>query len=118
MKQLIQFEHELYQQTTMKEGDWVPISVRRAKENKPELSSKEVEEAVTEFLNKHVTRELLERGIEEACEGSFEKKRLPGFLQWINRALADREEELKEKNIKWKDVSKRLGERCREFFFQ
>jgi len=120
MEQLIQFELQLHQKSTMNKGDWVPILVpTKQKVQKTELSTKEISKAVKKFTKKFLNQELLERAIEEACEGSFEKRKLGHFLSWVSKTINEMEEaqgELNELGLKWKDVTKSIGEISKEWF--
>jgi len=119
MKQLLMYEVDLYQTNSMQHGDWTPISVNRSKVKKPELSKKEASKAVTNFLDHFVTEDLLKRGIDEACNGSLEKRKLGIYMAWVSQTINQKEdlkEQLNDLGIAWKDVTKKIGERAKEYF--
>jgi len=119
MKQLIEMELELYQAQTLFPGDWEPIKVSKPKVAKAKPSSDELQAHATELIAKFLTPNVMLQGIEEACDGSFQKKHLGAYLAWLANFLskqADLQATVVERGLEWKDISKMFTDHAKEFF--
>jgi hypothetical protein len=71
------------------------------------------------LVQKYLTKELLEEGIEEVCKGSRQKKFIGSYLTWVVQKVQQIEalkSELDEVGLTWKDVSRKISDTAKEYY--
>jgi len=107
----------LYNTNTMKEGEWNPIVVSKAK-----TVSKEPDKIIqlgNEIAEKFATPDFLKQVVETCCDGSFERKRIGLYIISVVKLIGELKEVqalLEESGFKWKDLSKFVNQKAREFY--
>jgi hypothetical protein len=97
--------------------DWV-ITKPKPPQNAPVIKDPPIH---FQLVQKYVTEKFLQQGIEEVCDGSFEKRNIGNFTQWVETSLASNsklQQELRDNNVKWDKVSKEFKKRATGFFFR
>jgi hypothetical protein len=71
-----------------------------------------------DFVNRFVTLDRLERGIEEVCgENTPDIRQTGEFVKWIsNEVRREAQAELEAAGLKWKDVSKATVSAARQWW--
>jgi len=128
MAQLIQLEKGLYNQTTMKEGDWVPIHVPKHSKKKvealpsplpPAIIKDEIDQLCKQLEQTYLTKEILTGYVENICEGNYQNKSIAKFIHKGNDLLTRNkqlQEELLKSGIKFTDVGKQFKQTLKDFY--
>ncbi len=73
--------------------------------------------SVAEFVDLVVTEPRLEQGVQEACEGEYELRKIGPFIGWMCKDInKECQAELEASELKWKQVSKAVTQRVREWY--
>lgn len=77
----------------------------------------EVANNVNEFVNLFVTENRLNQGVEVACGGEFNPKKMGDFLKWVGGDIKKESvAELDASKLEWKDVSRRVSDVARDWY--
>lgn len=93
--------------------------VKRAKRNRPSLDP-EVLKSVEQFVEFSVTEARLNKGLDYLAEMGkpLEQKSTGDFLKWVGQDVKrECSTELETNDLKWKQVSKAVGDKAKGFFF-
>lgn len=118
MKQLLELEFVLYNNNSMKTGDWVPLKLGGGPK-KIKRTPEDLKALCENILSKYLTDQFYEDIITKYCNGDLSKKYLNVFLQQVPKILGSNEElskELNSQDIKWKDISKIVSDAARAYF--
>lgn len=84
---------------------------------KPVQIDPEIVKSVQEFADLFVTENRLNQGVEVACDGKFEMKKMGDFLKWFGGDVKkESTAELEAANLEWRDVGKEIMTRAREWY--
>jgi hypothetical protein len=92
------------------------VKTRAAVQIEPEVAS-----SIAEFVEMFVTEARLEQGVREVARGElvFEARLIGPFLGWFNKDVAkESTAELAAAKLEWKDVSKAVSSRAREWYLK
>lgn len=83
------------------------------------MKDSEIPAFTLNLIQKYLTKELLEEGIEEVCKGSRQKKFLGSYLTWVLQKVQEIQavrSELVEAGLTWKDVSRKISDTAKEYY--
>lgn len=73
--------------------------------------------SVVEFVDMVVTDARLDQGVQEACGGEYDIKKVGPFIGWISKDCAKEcQDELKASGLEWKQVSKDVARKARTWY--
>lgn len=73
--------------------------------------------SIAEFVDLVVTEARLEQGLQEACQGVIDIKRVGSFIGWVGKDVnKECQDELIASQLEWKDVSKPVATKAREWY--
>jgi len=87
------------------------------KQKKPVQIDPEKAASAQEFVDMVLPDPRLEQGLQEVCGGIADMKNTGQFLKWIGQDVKKEcQDELEASSLEWKDVSKMLSNRARDWF--
>lgn len=73
--------------------------------------------SITEFVDMVVTEARLDQGVQEACKGQYERKKIGPFIGWVIKDVSKEcQNELEASGLNWKQVAKTVTDRAREWY--
>ena len=79
----------------------------------------EVVESIDQFIELVVTPARLEQGVTEACKGEISNKMIGPFIGWVGKDVKkESTDELEAAGLEWKQVSKAVSQRAREWYME
>jgi hypothetical protein len=61
MRQLLEYGRVLYQVNTMKEGDWIPITVNTRRVTQPPPTENQLKQVASRLATQYITQQLVDR---------------------------------------------------------
>ncbi len=87
------------------------------KQKKPAQIDPEVAANIGQFTELFVTEARLEQGVQQACAGQLDMRRMGDFLQWFGQDVKkESSAELEASGLAWKDVSKAVTQKARDWY--
>jgi hypothetical protein len=72
---------------------------------------------VAEFVDLVVTGPRLEQGVQEACGGEYDNKKIGPFIGWVSKDVnKECQDELEASGLTWKQVSKHVTTKARTWY--
>lgn len=88
------------------------VNTKKSVQLEPEFVS-----TINNFVDLFVTENRLSQGVTVACDGEFDMKRMGDFLKWINVDVKkESKDELEVSNLEWKQVSKFVTVKARNWY--
>jgi|GEM_PF-545798 len=87
------------------------------KQRKPAQLDPEVAASLAQFVDLFVTEGRLQQGVDDACEGAFDLRKMGDFLRWIgNDVQKESADELAAAGLEWKQTAKAVSQAARDWY--